>query len=65
MPCNAQLKLIEPHYPVASRGRRPYALESMLAVHLMQNILRANPQERLSLREMLEHPWLANVHSHK
>ena len=29
--------LIEPHYPVAGRGRRPYPLESMLRVHLMQN----------------------------
>jgi IS5 family transposase len=31
------LKIIEPHYPVAGRGRRPYALDSMLRVHLMQN----------------------------
>ncbi len=31
------LKIIEPHYPVAGRGRRPYALESMLRIHLMQN----------------------------
>jgi hypothetical protein len=31
------LKIIEPHYPVAGRRRRPYALESMLRVHLMQN----------------------------
>lgn len=30
-------KLIEPHYPTAGRGRRPYPLESMLRVHLMQN----------------------------
>ena len=29
--------LIEPHYPLAGRGRRPYPLESMLRVHLMQN----------------------------
>lgn len=27
------------HYPVAGRGRRPYTLESMLRVHLMQNWL--------------------------
>jgi transposase, IS5 family len=33
----ALLGLIEPHYPVAGRGRRPYPLESMLRVHLMQN----------------------------
>jgi IS5 family transposase len=31
------LKIVEPRYPVAGRGRRPYALESMLRVHLMQN----------------------------
>ena len=29
--------MIEPHYPVAGNGRRPYPLESMLRVHLIQN----------------------------
>jgi IS5 family transposase len=37
VPWRALLGLIEPHYPVAGRGRRPYPLESMLRVHLMQN----------------------------
>jgi IS5 family transposase len=37
VPWNGLLKLIEPHYPVAGRGRRPYPLETMLRVHLMQN----------------------------
>ena len=37
VPWTALLKIIEPHYPVAGRGRRPYALESMLRVHVMQN----------------------------
>jgi hypothetical protein len=37
VPWKALLKLIEPHYPMAGRGRRPYPLESMLRVHLMQN----------------------------
>ena len=37
VPWKALLKVIEPHYPVAGRGRRPYALASMLRVHLMQN----------------------------
>ncbi|WP_395689244.1 IS5 family transposase [Caenimonas koreensis] len=37
VPWAVLLKIIEPHYPVAGRGRRPYALESMLRVHLMQN----------------------------
>ena len=27
---------IEPHYPKAGRGRRPYALSVMLRVHLVQ-----------------------------
>lgn len=31
------LKIIEPHYPVAGRGRHPYPLQTMLRVHLMQN----------------------------
>ena len=37
VPWKALVGLIEPHYPVAGRGRRPYLLESMLRVHLMQN----------------------------
>ena len=37
VPWRALLGLIEPHYPVAGRGRRPYPVESMLRVHLMQN----------------------------
>ena len=37
VPWKVLLKIIEPHYPVAGRGRRPYALETMLRVHLMQN----------------------------
>lgn len=37
VPWKALLKLIAPHYPVAGRGRKPYPLESMLRVHLMQN----------------------------
>jgi len=37
VPWKVILGLIEPHYPVAGRGRRPYPLDSMLRVHLMQN----------------------------
>jgi IS5 family transposase len=37
IPWQTLVKLIRPHYPVAGRGRRPYELESMLRVHLMQN----------------------------
>jgi IS5 family transposase len=29
-------QLISPHYPVAGRGRRPYALRAMLKIHFMQ-----------------------------
>jgi IS5 family transposase len=37
VPWKVLLKIIKPHYPTAGRGRRPYPLESMLRVHLMQN----------------------------
>lgn len=37
VPRKTLLKVIEPHYPVAGRGRRPYPLQAMLRVHLMQN----------------------------
>ena len=33
VPWKALLKVIEPHYPVAGRSRRPYLLEAMLWVH--------------------------------
>ena len=31
------LALIEPHYPVAGYGRKPYRLETMLRIHLLQH----------------------------
>jgi len=37
VPWESLLRLIEPLYPVAGRGRRPYPLETMLRVHLLQN----------------------------
>src|SRR5664279_2471496 len=37
VPWGSLLKLIEPCYPMAGRGRHPYPLETMLRVHLMQN----------------------------
>ena len=37
VPWNSVLGLIEPFYPVAGGGRRPYPLDTMLRVHLMQN----------------------------
>ena len=37
VPWKSLLNLIEPLYPIAGRGRHPYALETMLRVHLMQN----------------------------
>lgn len=38
IPWQAFVKLIRLHYPLAGRRRRPYELESMLRVHLMQNL---------------------------
>jgi transposase, IS5 family len=37
MPWSSLVALIEPFYPKAGRGRRPYPLKVMLRVHLMQN----------------------------
>lgn len=37
VPWEALLALIEPHYPKAGRGRRPYPLVTMLRIHLLQN----------------------------
>lgn len=36
VPWLALLVLIEPHYPKMGRGRHPYALETMLRIHLLQ-----------------------------
>ena len=37
VPWSSLLKDIEGVYPVAGRGRRPYPVEAMLRIHLMQN----------------------------
>ena len=37
VPWDSLLKVIEPFYPVAGRGRRPYPVQVMVRVHLMQN----------------------------
>ena len=37
VPWEALLALIEPAYPKAGNGRRPYAIKTMLRIHLMQN----------------------------
>jgi hypothetical protein len=37
VPWSALESLIEPHYPKAGGGRRPYPLATMLRIHLMQN----------------------------
>jgi IS5 family transposase len=37
IPWASLLKLIEPVYPTAGRGRHPYPLKAMLRIHLMQN----------------------------
>ncbi|MBX3653375.1 MAG: IS5 family transposase [Ramlibacter sp.] len=37
IPWAVLVKRIEPFYPVSGQGRRPYPLEAMLRVHLMQN----------------------------
>jgi IS5 family transposase len=37
VPWSALLALIEPVYPKAGKGRRPYAIKTMLRIHLLQN----------------------------
>ena len=37
VPWAVLLRVVEPLYPVAGRGRRPYACTSMLRIHLMQH----------------------------
>jgi len=37
VPWSVLVRLIEPVYPMGGNGRRPYPLETMLRVHLMQN----------------------------
>lgn len=37
VPWSGLVALIEPHYPKAGGGRRPYPLETMLRIHLLQN----------------------------
>lgn len=37
VPWSELVALIEPHYPKAGGGRKPYPLETMLRIHLLQN----------------------------
>lgn len=37
VPWDTLLRVIQPFYPVAGRGRHPYPIATMLRVHLMQN----------------------------
>ena len=37
VPLTGLLGLIEPFYPTAGGGRKPYPLETMLRIHLLQN----------------------------
>ena len=37
VPWSGLVALIEPHYPKASGGCKPYLLETMLPIHLLQN----------------------------
>ncbi|QJQ11444.1 IS5 family transposase [Pseudomonas putida] len=37
VPWSGLMALIEPHYPKAGGGRKPYPLETMLRIHLLQN----------------------------
>jgi IS5 family transposase len=37
VPWNALLALVEPVYPKAGKGRRPYPMKMMLRIHLLQN----------------------------
>lgn len=37
VPWSGLVALIEPHYPKAGGGRKPYPLETMLRIHLLQN----------------------------
>lgn len=37
VPWSGLVALIEPHYPKADDGRKPYPLETMLRIHLLQN----------------------------
>ena len=54
VPWRALLKVIEPHYPVAGRGRRPYPLEAMLRVHLMpgETVSTVMPRPVISLADL-------------
>jgi len=40
VPWSGLVALIEPHYPKAGGGRKPYPLDTMLRIHLLQNCSR-------------------------
>src|SRR5690606_24130098 len=55
LPWKALLSQIEPHYPKAGRGRHPYALETMLRIHLLQQwYALSDPARGSAVRDRLD-----------
>ncbi|AVU22118.1 transposase [Enterobacter hormaechei subsp. hoffmannii] len=52
LPWQNMTAVIEPFYPKAGNGRRPYPLETMLRIHCMQHWYM-----KASIRARVEHPF--------
>ncbi|STD25575.1 IS5 transposase [Enterobacter asburiae] len=67
LPWQNMVEVIEPFYPKAGNGRRPYPLETMLRIHCMQHWynLSDGADGRCSVRNRLPcvclpgYPWIA------
>ena len=53
-----------PYNVIADVGKRKVILDSSLSddcKHLLERMLRDNPKKRISLNEVMKHPWLTNI----
>jgi|GEM_PF-1668994 len=57
VPREALLTVIEPKYPKAGNGRRPYALETMLRIHLASRAWAKNTAQTVTL-SALSNLWM-------
>ncbi|TEX32479.1 hypothetical protein IPC575_26815, partial [Pseudomonas aeruginosa] len=53
VPWSGLVALIEPHYPKAGGGRKPYPLETMLRIHLLQNLSTGNHAAHSPVAELV------------
>jgi hypothetical protein len=62
IPWSRLVRLIEPHYPKAGRGRQPLGLEKMLRIYFLQQWLnQSDPQAENAINDSESMRWFARI----